>query len=106
MYFAGTYDGSNVRSYDNGALAGGPNALTGTLTSPGISSLTLGKAWGGSSYGSVWTDGYMDEVRLSSTARSADWLWATYQTMASNTVFNSYGTMEKPGPKGTVIMMR
>jgi hypothetical protein len=105
-YFAGTYDGSNVRAYGNGALAGGPKALTGALESPQSSSLTLGKGGWSSPYGSVYTDGYMDEVRLSSTARSADWLWATYQTMASNTVFNSYGTMEKPGPKGTVIMMR
>jgi len=107
-YFAGTYDGSNVRAYGNGALAGGPNALTGALESPQSSTLTLGKGGWSSPYGSVYTDGYMDEVRLSSTARSADWLWATYQTMASNTVFNNYGTMEAiiPPPKGTVIMMR
>ena len=52
-------------------------------------------------------DGQMDEVRLSKKARSANWIWATYLTMASNTVFNNYGAMEKqPSPRGTVIMFR
>ncbi len=39
-------------------------------------------------------NGDMDEVRISSVARSADWVWADYMTVASNTVFSAYGTAE------------
>ena len=35
----------------------------------------------------------IDEVRYSRINRSTNWVWAEYQTMASNTVFNSYGTV-------------
>ena len=33
----------------------------------------------------------MDEVRISSVARSLNWLWATYQNIASNESFESFG---------------
>jgi hypothetical protein len=33
----------------------------------------------------------MDEVRVESVGRSANWLWACYMNMASNSLFNSYG---------------
>jgi hypothetical protein len=36
----------------------------------------------------------MDEVRVSSTARSADWVWANYMTAASNSAFCAYGTVQ------------
>lgn len=32
----------------------------------------------------------VDELQVSSVARSADWLWASYQTVASNAQFSSY----------------
>jgi hypothetical protein len=35
----------------------------------------------------------MDEVRVESIPRSANWLWACYMTAASNSVFNSYGAI-------------
>ena len=40
-----------------------------------------------------WVDlnGRLDEVRVSSVARSSNWLWATWQNIASNSTFNSYG---------------
>ncbi|MFZ4396969.1 MAG: DUF2341 domain-containing protein [Kiritimatiellia bacterium] len=51
--------------------------------------------------------GQLDEIRVSNTARSTNWVWAEYQNQANNTTFNNYGAMEKqPSPKGTVIMMR
>jgi len=34
--------------------------------------------------------GSIDEVRISSTARSADWVWAEYMTAASNAAFTAY----------------
>jgi alpha-galactosidase len=37
--------------------------------------------------------GNLDEVRISNVARSANWIWAEYMTMASNAVFNTYGAV-------------
>ena len=36
---------------------------------------------------------YLDEVRIENVGRSANWIWASYMTMASNYVFSSYGTV-------------
>ncbi|MEI6970948.1 MAG: LamG domain-containing protein [bacterium] len=38
--------------------------------------------------------GYIDEVRLSSVARSSNWVWSCWMGQVSNTVFNSYGPMQ------------
>lgn len=35
-------------------------------------------------------DGLIDEARLSSVVRPADWVWAEYRTVASNASFSSY----------------
>ena len=48
--------------------------------------------------------GLIDEVRVSSVAHSSNWVWACYQNTASNTAFNSYGTVEPPR-KGPVVFM-
>jgi PKD repeat protein len=42
--------------------------------------------------------GVLDEVRISSVARSANWLWAEYQNVVSNAVFNSYGPVTLYSP--------
>jgi hypothetical protein len=42
---------------------------------------------------STYYDGMLDEMRISSVARSTNWVWAEYQNMAANTVFAFYGTM-------------
>jgi hypothetical protein len=44
-------------------------------------------------YNGRYLNGRVDEVRISSVARSAAWLMATYQNIASNTVFNRYGSV-------------
>ena len=63
------------------------------------------ESWGGFAYGGPY---FLDEARISSVARSTNWVWAEYLNMASNTVFNNYGAVETiiPPPKGTVFMMR
>jgi len=75
---AGTHILANAQSV-------GTDGNTGALGTSG--SLGIGNrgdsAW---PYG-----GDIDEVRLSSVARSTNWVWAEYLTMASNTVFNNYG---------------
>jgi hypothetical protein len=46
---------------------------------------------------SAFYDGMLDEVRISSVARSTNWVWAEYRNIASNTVFNSYGAVSGGG---------
>ncbi len=56
---------------------------------------------------STYYDGLIDEARISSVARSTNWIWAEYVNMASNTVFSNYGPKEPlPSPKGTLFMLR
>jgi hypothetical protein len=61
---------------------------------------------GGSTLADYPFAGFLDEGRISASARSTNWVWAEYLNMASNTVFNSYGKMEPFIAKGTVILLR
>lgn len=45
-------------------------------------------------------DGAIDEVRLSNAARTADWIWAEYMTVASNETFAAYGAVRVVVPGG------
>jgi hypothetical protein len=47
--------------------------------------------------------GKIDEVRISTVARSADWIWAEWMNMASNGVFCEMGTVENASPAGMTI---
>jgi hypothetical protein len=92
--------GTSVKFYLDGSQFGSDKTFG---TSGAISPNQIGRYQDGNIY---W-DGLLDEVRISANARSADWVYAEYLTMASNTVFNNYGAMVKqPTPKGTVIMFR
>jgi uncharacterized repeat protein (TIGR02543 family) len=87
-YVAGTFNGSQL-AYKNGvqvgsASPGGTLVTTATSAFMGMSTEPM--------------DGYIDEVRLSSVARSANWLWASYMAMASNSVFNTIGTPQSLAP--------
>ena len=42
--------------------------------------------------------GAMDEFRFSSVARSADWVWAEYMTVAGNDTFTTYNVQSGEGP--------
>jgi hypothetical protein len=48
--------------------------------------------------------GDLDEVRISTVARSSNWVWACYLNQASNTVFNNYGAMTAAAAPGTLII--
>jgi len=39
-----------------------------------------------------YINGYIDDTRISNVSRSSNWVWACYQNMASNNVFQSYGS--------------
>jgi hypothetical protein len=46
---------------------------------------------------SAYYDGLLDETRISSVARSTNWVWAEWYNMASNTIFGRYGTVTTSG---------
>jgi hypothetical protein len=95
QYFVGVYDYSTdpktLQLYRNGTLVAS-NLTTRTVNNPG-GSFCLG-CNGDSSNN---TDGKLDEVRVSTAARSANWVWAEWMNMASNGVFLSYGPAQGSG---------
>jgi hypothetical protein len=46
---------------------------------------------------------YLDEARVETTARSSNWVWATYLTMSSNSVFTSFGEIQGANPGFPVV---
>jgi len=91
QYIVVTDDTTTVRMYVNGVEVG-----TGTGEASTISTnLRYGTRYTNSNY----LDGKMDEVRISSTARSADWIKATY--LSESDQFNSFGNEETPGISGS-----
>jgi autotransporter-associated beta strand protein len=81
-----TYLNRQPRIYCNGALA-----CTG-LTSPRTPVYAPYRIGGQPTYG--YLNGSMDEVRVSSVTRSANWIWAEYMNAASNSVFATAGTLQ------------
>ena len=61
---------------------------------------TFETRWGTSAY-----PGIIDEVRISNVARSADWVKATYDTIANNAAFTTYGEVIE-NSKGFVLIVR
>jgi alpha-galactosidase len=86
-HITGAINGNNKYLYVNGLLKAS-DTFSGTLSTSALS-LWLG-AQNRPSY-NYWFNGTLDEVRMSSLARSANWVWAEYQNMSSNSIFNSYG---------------
>ena len=87
-YLVGTYDGSTVRIYVNGALSAS-GSRTGNLetrTTP----LRLGTNGG---YSEDF-EGIVDEVRIASVARSLDWISTEYNNLNAPTSFFNLGSEE------------
>jgi len=55
-------------------------------------------------YGGRYLNARMDEVRISSVARSTNWLWATYQNLASNSIFSTASAVSTIGVLGTNLL--
>ena len=89
-YVSVTYSNKLPRIYVNGTLA-----RTGqTSTRPVVfSPYRIGLQSNG--YGNLL--GSMDETRISSVPRSANWIWAEYMTAASNSVLATYGGVQSAG---------
>ncbi|NLB55965.1 MAG: DUF2341 domain-containing protein [Lentisphaerae bacterium] len=59
--------------------------------------------WGYPNYARRF-NGVLDEVRISSIARSRDWIWACWKNQGENESFNKYGEVALQAPQGTVYV--
>jgi RHS repeat-associated protein len=86
-HLVGTYDGSNLKIYLNGSLDSQTSA-TGNIVSTN-QNMVIGAdtAGGGENF-----NGIMDEVRISDSARSADWIATEYNNQSSPSTFYSVGS--------------
>jgi hypothetical protein len=86
-YIVAVYDGSFQRIYRNG-VPDGTNALTGNVDSALDGPLRIGELQGDTT---TYFDGSIDEVRISSVARSADWVLTEYRNQSAPGTYISAG---------------
>ncbi len=87
----GTIDGTNTKVYLNGASDATP-AGGGTLDTGVASATAIANRIAAGSF----FQGTIDEVQISSAARSADWLAYSYQNDKNNSTTVTLGTQETP----------
>ena len=93
-YLVGTYDGSYMRVYVDGAPSGSPMAQTGSIDYSGATNADASIGSRSKYNNSEFMDGALDEVRLSSIARSADWIATEYNNQKTPSAFFSTGTAQ------------
>jgi hypothetical protein len=84
-------------------LNGRPDGTQGQTANPGTGgNLEIGRRQNG---GAGYFSGLIDEARLESVARSSNWVWACYMTVASNaSAFQAYGAATaSSGPRPPVV---
>jgi hypothetical protein len=86
MHHAVTKDGTSYNYYRNGALVA-PWSNSGTMAAPPL-------FMGGDTSNENW-DGTIDEGRLSSVPRSADWIMASYSNQVPGSTFATFGEVEE-----------
>ncbi len=89
VYVAATYDGTYLRAYVNGALEYSLRRA-GTLDDSSATSLTFSNPEGGNAF----LHGALDEVRVSSVARSAPWIATAFNNQSNPATFISVGVEE------------
>ena len=102
-HVAGTYDGSQVVPYLNG-VAGPAASLSGPIDYGTSQDLTIGARSPYAINSSEGWNGLIDEVRISSVARSADWIATEFNNQSSPASFFSMGQESgSGGPIATVF---
>ncbi|MBT3470962.1 MAG: DUF2341 domain-containing protein, partial [Opitutae bacterium] len=92
-HIAGVRDGKTMRLYVNGVEEG-----TGTGVSGAVNNIGRDLHFGYFPFkASLSTHATLDEMRISSVARSPDWIWATYMCTSGNDTFTTYRV---PNPDG------
>jgi hypothetical protein len=94
QHLVGTWDGTTVKVYRNGTLAGS-NSQAYSVSNSGYSTKIFVDGAVSSYYN---FDGMIDEVRISNSARSADWVATEYNNMNSPGSFYSLGAETQSGP--------
>ncbi len=97
-HVVGTWDGANMRIYVNGVQKSS-KPLTGTIQYTSTGRFRLGS----NSAGSETVNAAVDEARVSSVARSADWIAAEYNNQINPAAFYSavWGLIPGGGGGGT-----
>lgn len=88
-YLVGTFDGTTVRTYVNGAV-GDITASASSISNPAQYSLNIGRNAAATQYGAT----KIDEVRISNVARSSTWISTEYNNQSSPSTFYSVGSEE------------
>lgn len=97
QYWTGTYDGTTWRIYLNGVL---DNSATGTGPISNARPVYVG-AVDAVGFGSLnFFGGSIDEVRISSSVRSADWVATSYNNQSSPSTFYTIGSEQAAGAAG------
>ena len=96
-FFSTTYAPSGTNNWK--VYLDGVMVSQGTRTGAVTADTTLNNQYGGcdEAASSRWFNGAMDEVRVSSVSRSANWLWASWQNVLSNETFAAYGQVQEVG---------
>ncbi|MEX2514740.1 MAG: DUF2341 domain-containing protein [Candidatus Paceibacterota bacterium] len=81
-HFVGVYDGSELIGYKNGSQSGTPDSFTGEFETT-----TNSLKFGDFEVADRWFDGMLDEIRISSAARSADWIATEYNNQNAPSSF-------------------
>jgi hypothetical protein len=99
-FVAGTLSGGSTKTkrlFIDGAVAAEATNVTGSILD-NSEKLHIG----GRTNPAAYWGGVIDEVRVSSVARSTNWVWAEYLNSGSNSVFNLYGAVSG-GPEIAVL---
>jgi uncharacterized repeat protein (TIGR01451 family) len=91
-HLTGTFDGTEMKVYLDGVLM--QTTLVGAAMDDDGLPLRIGADDSGSFY-----CGVLDEVRISSVARSSNWVWATYMNSGFNASFNCHEAVEQQGDR-------
>src|SRR5207249_3228934 len=94
QHVVGTFDGSNLRLYKNGSLISGPNSASPASAAGPVADI-------GSFFGAFCWNGNIDEVHISTVARSAAWITAEYNNQNSPVTFITLGTESLPSTTPT-----
>src|SRR6267142_3045725 len=86
-HVVGTYDGSQLKIYFNGNLDGQVSATGNIVATNQNVVIGADTAGGGENF-----NGSIDEVRISNSARSADWIATEYKNQSSPSTFYSVGS--------------
>ncbi|MFO7669135.1 MAG: DUF2341 domain-containing protein, partial [Bacteroidales bacterium] len=94
QYVSAVYDGSKMYIFHNGALNGTGLDITGNLNlGPSVDIAIGNQPFSAFADGEKPFDGIIDEVRISSVARTSSWLTAEYNNISSPGTFYTLGSL-------------